>query len=198
MLRMTMREDDAGSSSVNDDPDVSPEEWERRSQINQSVENERGQRKWKRILHEVVKDYQRPMIDSALRGMMIREGWTDTRCKSYKQLLDIEDTAGCTPDQIRLWNRPCNERMLFMIEVSAKVKEQREKIELLERTLAPLAQKERLELLEGMERFRQRVRDWEVKDKVCQTPCTYSSERNRFVALPAAAHGSYESQSDFY
>ena len=135
------------------------------------------------------------MIDSALRGVMIEENWTDNRCKSYKKLLDIEDTSGCTSDQIRLWNRHCNERMLFIIEVSAKVKKQKEQIELLERTLA---RKERLEQLEGMERFRQRVSDWEVKDKVCQTPFTFSSARNRVVALPDHAHGSYEFQSDFY
>ena len=82
-----------------------------------------------------------------------------------------------------------------MIEVSAKVKKQKEQIELLERTLA---RKERLEQLEGMERFRQRVNDWEVKDKVCQTPFTFSSARNKLVALPNHAHGSYEFQSDFY
>ena len=73
------------------------------------------------------------MIDSAMRRVMIKENWTDTRCKSYKKLLDIEDTSGCISDQIRLWNRHCNERMLFMIEVSAKVKKQKEQIELLER-----------------------------------------------------------------
>ena len=82
-----------------------------------------------------------------------------------------------------------------MIEVSAKVKQQKEKIELLERTLA---RKERFEQLEGMERFRQRVSDWEVKDKARQTPHTFSSARNRLVALPDYAHGSYEFQSDFY
>ena len=93
-----VNEDDAGSSSVNDDPEVSPEDWERWSQIKESGENERGQRKWKKIMHEVVQNYQHPMIDSAMRGAMIQENWTDTRCKSYKKLLDIEDTAGCTSE----------------------------------------------------------------------------------------------------
>lgn len=174
-------DDDAGSSSVNDDPEVTHDEWRRWYQINESVENERGPREWKRTLQEVVKNYGNPTIDGNLRGVIIREDWTDSRRKAYKQLLDIEDTTHCTPDQIRLWNGRCNSRMLFMIEVGAKVKEQKEKILELERTLA---RKERSERLEGLARFRQRVADWEVKDKVCQTPCTFDPGRNRFVALP--------------
>ena len=82
-----------------------------------------------------------------------------------------------------------------MVEGGAKVKEQKEKILQLERTLV---QKERNERLEGLARFRQRVSDWEVKDKVCQTPCTFDPDRNRFVSLPPRSHGSYEFQSDFY
>ena len=41
-----------------------------------------------------------------------------------------------------------------------------------------------------MERFRQRVSDWEVKDKVWQTPFTFSSAGNRLVALPDHTHSS--------
>ena len=186
---------DAGSSSVNDDPDVTHDEWRRWYQIKESVENERSQREWKRTLQDVVKNYSNHMIDGNLRGEIIREDWTDSRCKAYKQLLDIEDTTHCTPDQIRLWNRLCNSRLLFMVEGGAKVKEQKEKILQLERTLV---QKERNERLEGLARFRQRVSDWEVKDKVCQTPCTFDPDRNRFVSLPPRSHGSYEFQSDFY
>ena len=186
---------DAGSSSVNDDPDVTPDEWRRWYQIKESVENERSQREWKRTLQDVVKNYSNHMIDGNLRGEIIREDWTDSRCKAYKQLLDIEDTTHCTPDQIRLWNRLCNSRLLFMVEVGAKVKEQKEKILQLERTLV---QRDRNERLEGLARFRQRVSDWEVKDKVCQTPCTFDPDRNRFVSLPPRSHGSYEFQSDFY
>ena len=186
---------DAGSSSVNDDPDVTHDEWRRWYQIKESVENERSQREWKRTLQDVVKNYSNHMIDGNLRGEIIREDWTDSRCKAYKQLLDIEDTTHCTPDQIRLWNRLCNSRLLFMVEVGAKVKEQKEKILQLERTLV---QRDRNERLEGLARFRQRVSDWEVKDKVCQTPCTFDPDRNRFVSLPPRSHGSYEFQSDFY
>ena len=133
-LAVDERISDAGSSSVNDDPEVNEAEWIRWNQIKESVENEVNQRRWKRFLREVVGDDENMQIDSALRGVIIQENWTDTRCRTYKKLLDIEDTVNCTSDQIRLWNRLYNDRLLFMIETDMLVKKQREEIESLERS----------------------------------------------------------------
>ena len=107
------RVSDAGSSSVNDDPELNEAEWIRWNLIKESVENEVNQRRWKRFLYEAVNNMDNTQIDPALRGVIIQENWTDTRCRIYKKWLDIEDTIHCTSDQIRLWNRLYNDRLMI-------------------------------------------------------------------------------------
>ena len=181
-LAVDERISDAGSSSVNDDPEVNEAEWIRWNQIKESVENEVHQRRWKRILREVVGDDENTQIDSALRGVIIQENWTDTRCRTYKKLLDIEDTVNCTSDQIRLWNRLYNDRLLFMIETDMLVKKQREEIESLDK----------------IKKLQKRFLDYEVQDKQIQTPLTLDPERNKFVLLPEKQHGAWLFCSPYY
>ena len=94
---------DHGSSSANDDAEVTAEELNKWNQIKESVQNEREQRKWRKMLQEDMNDYRNKSIDSVLRGVIIQENWTDSRRKTYKQLMDVDTTNQFTSDQIRLW-----------------------------------------------------------------------------------------------
>lgn len=87
---------DAGSSSVNNEPEVNDAEWTRWSQIKESVENELEQRRWKKALQQVVNNMDNRQIDPALRGVIIQENWTDSRCRTLS--IAPQTRFGCGTD----------------------------------------------------------------------------------------------------
>ena len=120
---MMQKNDD--ESSENTEEQISPEEFERWKRLKTEVEEMHSERKWKRIKGELQSRRMDHLLDPAARSTILMEEWTEKRCVYYKKRMDVEDTSGFTDEQIRRFHKMWNSKLIFLVEVNAKIHETR-------------------------------------------------------------------------